>query len=29
MGVDKELRRQGAKNGDIVQVFDWEFEFEV
>lgn len=29
MGVDKELRRLGAKNGDIVQVFDWEFEFEV
>ena len=29
MGVDQELRRQGAKNGDIVQVFDWEFEFEV
>lgn len=29
MGVDKELRRLGAKNGDIVQVFDWEFEFEI
>ncbi len=29
MGVDKELRRLGAKNGDIVQVFDWEFEFEL
>ena len=29
MGVDQELRRLGAKNGDIVQVFDWEFEFEL
>ena len=28
IGVDAELRRQGIKNGDIVQIFDWEFEYE-
>lgn len=28
MGVDSELRRQGIKEGDIVQIFDWEFEYE-
>lgn len=29
MGVDSELRRQGIKEGDIVQIFDWEFEYEI
>ena len=28
IGVEKELKKQGIKNGDIVQIFDWEFEFE-
>ncbi len=28
LGVDAELKRLGAKNGDLVQVFDWEFEYE-
>ena len=28
IGVDGELRKQGIKNGDIVQIFDWEFEYE-
>ena len=28
IGVDEELKRQGIKNGDIVQIFDWEFEYE-
>lgn len=28
IGVDAELRRQGVKNGDIVRIFDWEFEYE-
>ena len=28
MGVDSELRRQGIKEGNIVQIFDWEFEYE-
>ncbi len=28
IGVDDELKRQGIKNGDIVQIFDWEFEYE-
>ncbi len=28
MGIDAELRRMGIKEGDIVQIFDWEFEFE-
>ena len=26
-GVDDELRRLGAKNGDTIRVFDFEFEF--
>ncbi len=28
IGVDAELRRQGVKQGEIVQIFDWEFEYE-
>ena len=28
MGVDAELRKMGIKEGDIVKIFDWEFEFE-
>lgn len=28
MGVDSELRRKGIKEGDIVKIFDWEFEYE-
>ena len=28
IGVDAELKRQGIKNGDLVQIFDWEFEYE-
>ena len=28
MGVDDELRKMGIKEGDIVKIFDWEFEFE-
>ena len=28
MGVDAELRRKGIKEGDIVRIFDWEFEYE-
>ena len=28
MGVDAELRRNGIKEGDIVKIFDWEFEYE-
>ncbi|MBQ9267135.1 MAG: GTPase ObgE [Clostridia bacterium] len=28
MGIDAELRRMGIKEGDIVKIFDWEFEFE-
>lgn len=28
VGIDAELRRQGIKNGDIVKIFDWEFEYE-
>jgi len=27
MGVDQALRAKGAKNGDIVKIFDYEFEF--
>jgi GTP-binding protein len=26
-GVDDELRALGVKNGDLVRVFDFEFEF--
>lgn len=28
MGVDASLRAQGIKEGDTVQIFDWEFEYE-
>ncbi len=28
MGVDSALRAKGIKEGDIVQIFDWEFEYE-
>jgi len=28
IGVDKELKKLGIKEGDIVQIFDWEFEYE-
>ena len=28
MGIDAELRRKGIKEGDIVKIFDWEFEYE-
>ncbi len=28
LGIDSELKKMGAKNGDIVQIFDWEFEYE-
>jgi GTP-binding protein len=28
MGIDKELRNKGIKEGDIVRIFDWEFEYE-
>ncbi len=28
MGVDAKLRKMGIKEGDIVKIFDWEFEFE-
>jgi GTP-binding protein len=27
MGVDDALRKKGAKNGDIVKIGDFEFEF--
>jgi GTP-binding protein len=27
LGVDEALREKGAKNGDIVRIFDFEFEF--
>ncbi|MBP5445928.1 MAG: GTPase ObgE [Acholeplasmatales bacterium] len=27
MGIDDELRRLGVKNGDLVKIFDYEFEF--
>ena len=27
MGVDEELRKLGVKNGDLVRIFDYEFEF--
>jgi GTP-binding protein len=27
MGIDEALRHKGAKNGDIVKIFDYEFEF--
>ena len=28
IGVDAELRKLGIKEGNIVKIFDWEFEFE-
>ncbi|MBR4110566.1 MAG: GTPase ObgE [Clostridia bacterium] len=28
MGIDAALRKKGIKVGDIVQIFDWEFEYE-
>lgn len=28
MGIDAELRKKGIKEGDIVRIFDWEFEYE-
>lgn len=28
IGVDAELRRRGIKEGDLVKIFDWEFEYE-
>jgi GTP-binding protein len=27
MGVDEALRERGAKDGDIVKLFEYEFEF--
>ncbi len=27
LGIDKELRDRGVKNGDVVRIFDFEFEF--
>ncbi len=27
-GIDAELKRQGIQEGDIVKIFDWEFEYE-
>jgi GTPase len=27
LGVDEALREKGAKNGDIIKIFDYEFEF--
>lgn len=28
MGVDSELEKMGIKNGDIVKILDFEFEYE-
>lgn len=28
MGVDAKLKNMGIKEGDIVKIFDWEFEYE-
>ena len=28
MGIDAELKRRGIKEGNIVKIFDWEFEYE-
>ena len=28
IGVDAELKKAGIKKGDLVQIFDWEFEYE-
>ena len=27
MGIDEELRKLGVQNGDVVKIFDYEFEF--
>jgi GTP-binding protein len=27
MGIDEALRQRGAKNGDIVKISEYEFEF--
>jgi len=27
LGVDEALRKEGAKNGDTIRIFDYEFEF--
>ena len=27
LGIDKELRDRGVKNGDTVRIFEYEFEF--
>jgi len=27
LGIDKELRTKGVKNGDTVRIFEYEFEF--
>ena len=27
-GIDDELKKQGIREGDIVKIFDWEFEYE-
>jgi Obg family GTPase CgtA-like protein len=27
MGIDDELRTMGAKNKDIIKIFEFEFEF--
>ena len=29
MGIDAELRKRNIKEGDIVRIFDWEFEYEL
>ena len=29
MGIDAELHRRNIKEGDIVRIFDWEFEYEL
>lgn len=29
MGIDAELQRRNIKEGDIVRIFDWEFEYEL
>ena len=28
MGIEDELKRKGIREGDIVKIFDWEFEYE-
>ena len=29
MGIDAELQRRNIKEGDIIRIFDWEFEYEL